>query len=281
MKLEHYLLKRRVYEFAFWPLFLLFIFVSDLGIIYYDMARRDLSIELWEPAVWEGSSLLLVLILIPVIIRFDAHFPVQYSQLRRAIIAHLGFSLVFSLAHVGGMVALRHLAYKVAGSQYQFGAFFPEFFYEYTKDFRSYAIILSIIYLYRFILLRLQGEASLPTESELSDDSPSCPERLLVKKFGKEFLVKVSEIERIEAAGNYVNLYVNGRVYPLRDTMNKIEAKLAPAGFARTHRSHIVSLDHINEIQTEESGDGKILLKGDLVEIPLSRSYKPGLKALL
>jgi DNA-binding LytR/AlgR family response regulator len=280
VNLEHYLNTRRYYEIAFWPIFLAIIFVSDLAVIYFDIARRNLSIELWEPAVWEASSLLMVLVLIPVILRFDSLFPIRYSQIRRAIIAHIGFSLVFSLAHVGGMVALRHLAYAMAGSDYSFGEFLPEFLYEYTKDFRSYAIILCIIYLYRFILLRLQGEASLPSESDEPMEEPACPERLLVKKFGKEFLVKVREIERIEAAGNYVNLHVNGRVYPLRDTMNNIESKLAPAGLVRVHRSHIVSLDHIAEITTEDSGDGKILLKSELIELPLSRTYRGSLKTI-
>lgn len=68
------------------------------------------------------------------------------------------------------------------------------------------------------------------------------PERFLVRKLGRDFLVATADIEWIQASGNYVNLHVRGHDYPLRSTMAAIEAKLDPAVFVRIHRSYLVNL---------------------------------------
>ena len=78
--------------------------------------------------------------------------------------------------------------------------------------------------------MRLQGEARLLAEP---DEGPPVepvdrPERFLVRKLGKEFLINASEIEWLQASGNYVNLRVRGRDYPLRSTMAAIEERLDP-----------------------------------------------------
>ena len=86
-------------------------------------------------------------------------------KLARNALAHAVFTLPFSLAHIVGMVALRKLAYAQAGGSYAFGNWPTELVYEYLKDFRSYATLLAIVYLYRFILRRLQGEAEFLSDS--------------------------------------------------------------------------------------------------------------------
>ena len=73
---------------------------------------------------------------------------------------------------------------------------------------------------------RLQGEASLLAAPD--DDAPPLepverPERFLVRKLGREFLVAAADIEWLQASGNYVNLRVRGRDYPLRSTIAAIE----------------------------------------------------------
>jgi DNA-binding LytR/AlgR family response regulator len=139
-----------------------------------------------------------------------------------------------------------------------------------------------LIYLYRFILLRLQGEASLldsPDEGEPAEPVER-PERLLVKKFGKEFLVNVRDIEWAEASGNYVNLHVANRIYPLRDTMNNLYQRLDPDKFARVHRSYIVNVDCVSEIEPLDTGDARIHLH-NRAQVPVSRRYRDALRDCL
>ena len=141
-------------------------------------------------------------------------------------------------------------------------------------------MILALIHLYRFILRRIQGEAELMDEGEALDEPAVTSERFLVKKLGREFLVRTNDIDWIEACGNYVNLHVGRRVYPLRDTMTRIDGRLADQGFQRVHRSAIVNLERIVELSQTESGDGEARLTSEVV-VPVSRSYRKALRARL
>jgi DNA-binding LytR/AlgR family response regulator len=185
----------------------------------------------------------------------------------------------FSLIHVVAMVGIRKLVYAAAGSEYEYGHWPREFLYEYLKDVRTYAFLLGIVYLYRFILLRLQGEARLLTAPEAGPavETVERPERFLVRKVGAEFLVPARDIEWLEAAENYVNLHVRGRVYPLRSTMTAIQDRLDPQRFIRVHRSYIVNLDFLVQIEPTDAGDAQLILK-DGARVPCSRRYRQSLK---
>src|SRR3546814_5065488 len=103
------------------------------------------------------------------------------------------------------MVALREVAYASMGGDYDFGGWAEPWGYEYLKDVRTYVSFIAVVYLYRFVLRRWQGEAGFISEGR--EDIPAEPlaDRFLVKKLGREFLVKVDQIDWIEASGNYVN----------------------------------------------------------------------------
>ena len=185
----------------------------------------------------------------------------------------------FSLLHVGGMIGLRKLAYALAGWHYRFGTWWPNFGYEYLKDLRTYFIIIALTSLSHLWLLRMQGEARLlaaPDEGEPVEPLER-PGRFLVRKLGKEFLLAAHEVEWLQAAGNYVNLHVRGRDYPLRATMTGIEGRLDPARFVRVHRSYFVNLDYLAEIEPLEAGDARLHLR-DGTRIPCSRRYRVALR---
>jgi len=131
------------------------------------------------------------------------------------------------------------------------------------------------------LLVRLQGEARLldaPDEGEGPALEPiDRPERFLVRKLGKEFLVAANDIEVLQASGNYVNLRVRGREYPLRATMAGIEPRMDPARFVRVHRSYMVNLDCLAEIEPLETGDARLVMR-DGTKVPCSRRYRSVLK---
>jgi DNA-binding LytR/AlgR family response regulator len=172
------------------------------------------------------------------------------------------------------------LAYGWMGENYDFGHWPREYAYEYLKDWRSYAIILLTVASYRMLLLRLQGEARLldaPDDDATPVEPVERPDRFLVRKLGKEFLVAANDIEFLQASGNYVNLHVRGRDYPLRTTMAAIEPRLDPSRFTRVHRSWMVNLDQIAEIEPLDTGDARIRLI-DGTQVPCSRKYRASLK---
>jgi len=277
--LHRYLPWRRWFEVGFWVFHFLFAAVVNSVIVNLDVSRARLGFAVWEPVVWEWSSNLVLLLLVPAVIAFERRFPIHFGTLRRSLPWHIPAAAVFSVAHVVAMVGLRELAYTAMGGEYNFGPWPRELGYEFLKDSQTYAGILLTVGLYRLLLLRLQGEARLldvPDEG-LPLEPVDRPERFLVRKLGKEFLVAASDIEWLQASGNYVNLRVRGHDYPLRITMAAIEPRLDPARFIRVHRSYMVNLDQVAEIQPQESGDARLVMR-DGSPVPCSRRYRSALR---
>jgi hypothetical protein len=277
--LDRFLRHRRLWEVSLWSTWWMLTVVANSIVVNMDLRRQHLQFDWREPVIWEGSSCLVLLALIPALIAYERRFRFQASTWRRVLPWHVLGTVVFSVTHVLAMVGLRKIAYAAMGRHYDFGYWPRELFYEYLKDARTYAAILLIVYFYRLLLLRLQGEARLLTapDSGPAVDPIDRPERFLVRKLGAEFLVPAREIEWLEAAENYVNLHVRGRVYPLRSTMTAIQDRLDPQRFVRVHRSHIVNLDFLTQIEPLDSGDARLQLK-DGTKIPCSRRYRSQLR---
>jgi hypothetical protein len=278
-RLERYLPVRRWYEAGFLLVFVAVNATVDSIVSTIDIQRYHLPFQYWEPYVWAYSSYLLILSLIPLVVMFVNRLPLTWHNSLRRLPWYLFASLVYCLVHVNGMFALRSLTYATVGKHYDFGEWLVAMSYEYMKDIRSFGAMVIIITTYRFVLLRLQGEVKLLDEPDVgpSVDSVERPQRLLVRKLGKEFLVSVNDIERLEAQGNYVNLHVRGRAYPLRSTMAAIESKLDPNRFVRVHRSHMIQIDYLSEIETLDTGDARLKLH-DGTLVPCSRNYRAALR---
>ena len=134
---------------------------------------------------------------------------------------HVLASMAYCTVHVAGMQALRHAGYATVGQSSQPADWWAQWGYEYLKDVRSYTLTVSALVGYRFVLLRLQGEARVldaPEPPALPDPppSPSQPagpprpqgppgdttappvpprsERFLVRKLRSEFLIAASDI---------------------------------------------------------------------------------------
>ena len=241
-----------------------------------DRARMDMPISAWEPFVWEYSSALSFLLLMPLIVWTARKIPLAWHW--RPVLLHLLLTVPYSLLHVLLMVGMRKLAYISVGDVYDFGSWSRELVYEYQKDIVAYISIMMIGQSYEFIIRRLKGEASLVSEE--ADIERYQPERVLVKKLGREFVVRLEHVDRVEAAGNYVNLHIGKRLFPLRDTMAGMERRLSNLGFVRIHRSHIVNLNRILDIEPMDSGDCQVSLdNGDTIKG--SRRYREALKERL
>ncbi len=270
---------RRFFEIGFWVFNYMLAASINSVINLLDIERAELDFETWQPLVWEWTSCLVGLCLVPAVIAFEKKFPLYFGVFRKHLPLHVIGSMLYCLVHVSGMVLLRKWIYHSQGSSYDFGYWPVELGYEYLKDWQTYAGILLILALYRLLLLRLQGEARMLDRAD-DETEPALlerPERFLVKKLGKEFLIAATDIEYLQASGNYVNLHLHARDYPLRSTMAAIEPRMDPSRFIRVHRSYMVNLDFIQEIEPLETGDARILMK-DGSKIPCSRKYRSALK---
>jgi two-component system LytT family response regulator len=104
-------------------------------------------------------------------------------------------------------------------------------------------------------------------------------DRIVVKRGDRILLVSVDDIDWIESAGNYVRLHVGKDSHLIRETMNAIEGKL-PEGFIRIHRTTIVRLDRIKELERIAHGDYHVILKDGTIVL-LSRHFRDKLEAVL
>jgi two-component system LytT family response regulator len=105
-------------------------------------------------------------------------------------------------------------------------------------------------------------------------------ERLVVKSSGRLFFLRVEEIDWVESSGNYVCLHVGAESHLLRETMNGIEAKLDPARFIRIHRTAIVNIDRIKELQPLFHGEYDVVLRTGTT-LTLSRGYRDRIQGLI
>jgi two-component system LytT family response regulator len=98
--------------------------------------------------------------------------------------------------------------------------------------------------------------------------------RLFVRQgTGRVRVVKPEEVDWVEAAGNYVRLHVGREVYLLRGRITALEAQLDPDRFVRIHRSTLVNIDRIQELQPWFHGDYVAVLQ-DGTQLSVSRSYR-------
>ncbi len=104
--------------------------------------------------------------------------------------------------------------------------------------------------------------------------------RLLVRSDGRIRFVPVDDIDWIEAADNYARLHVGAERHLVRETMGSLEARLDPARFARIHRSTIVNLARIRELQPTFNGEYTVFLQTGS-RLTLSRGYRETLRARL
>ncbi|GLR72624.1 hypothetical protein GCM10007852_35320 [Agaribacter marinus] len=277
--------------FYLWLILAIYLFVNSSMNAFSDWTEASRNgevppFQLWEPFSWEYTSAISNLLLLPLLYWWFRTSHTTFQSIRRWISLQLLASLLYSMAHVGLMVSLRKLIYMLTEGQYDFGDLLSEFIYEYRKDLMGFIWFMGIYYAFTFIYQRLKGEASFVQESEnaptamkVSDNSTQMksPEHLLVKKLDKEFIIKVSDIEWLESAGNYVNLHSGGRIYPLRATLSGLMKRLSEQHFSQVHRSYGVNVNCVDSLSSLPSGDGEIQLKSGKV-ISLSRRYREMLK---
>jgi two-component system LytT family response regulator len=98
-------------------------------------------------------------------------------------------------------------------------------------------------------------------------------ERVVVKESGRIFFLKAEEIDWVEAAENYVNIHAGKASHLLRETMSRLETRLDPSRFVRIHRSTIINIERLQELQPLFHGDYTVILN-DGTKLTLSRGYK-------
>jgi two-component system LytT family response regulator len=117
-----------------------------------------------------------------------------------------------------------------------------------------------------------------PGESAIEDSPMS--DRIAVRLNGRIVLVRVADIDWIEASGDYVTLHLEKKSWLVREPITVIAQRYRAQRIARIHRSTLVNLDRITELRPLSNGEFTVVLR-DGTELKMSRNFRAPLAALL
>jgi DNA-binding LytR/AlgR family response regulator len=103
--------------------------------------------------------------------------------------------------------------------------------------------------------------------------------RIAFKAKGRILFLDLTEIVAVQAEGNYVSLRRRPNPYLLRESLSSMADKLKPYGFIRIHRSVVVNISAVEEIQPLPTGEYRLRVKGGK-EYLVTRTYKNNLRDL-
>jgi DNA-binding LytR/AlgR family response regulator len=225
----------------------------------------------------DGSSVLVLLALFPVLLWLTRRWPLTLADWRSTLPAYFVTSLLWSGVHVAAMVTIRKLVYPlVYGTAYIFArddGVLWEFVYEYRKDLLTFVLQIAVIYTFRHI-------AELRQELHAARREAQRTSRVTLKCGGTTLFLDAHSIEWARAAGNYVEIRAHGKLHLARSTLSGLEAQLQASGadIVRTHRSWLVNRAEVRRVRPTGDGDQSAeLSSGELV--PVSRRYRDVLAA--
>ena len=128
--------------------------------------------------------------------------------------------------------------------------------------------------------LRALLDAAPPTEDALAVAEGERLDRIALKVRDRTRFVRAEEVDWIEADRVYARLHLGKQSFLIRFAMHELERRLDPRRFVRIHRSTIVNLDRVREVQELFRGEFELLLH-DGTRLKLSRSRKAQLEKLL
>ncbi len=265
---------------AIWAVLIVVSVITRSYVDVIDEARRGRGIGLGQTLVFEITSHLVVVALLPALYWLHRRWPLSGGL--RNLVIHAAAVVPFSIAHTAGMGALRLLWFNaIVGVPYSFPLTLDRLGYEFAKDVVSYLMLTTGVVALRYLLQRTSAAAPVVEPvGEVLPEREALPERFTVRKRGgKEVVVDVADIDWVEAAGNYAILHVGGDTFEIRSSLTKLESELDPKRFVRVHKSHVVNIARVAEVTPWVSGDWRIRLQ-DGAEVNLSRRYRQRFEAL-
>ncbi|MCJ9428100.1 LytTR family DNA-binding domain-containing protein [Kordiimonas marina] len=231
-----------------------------------DYARLGQPIAWGKPVMFETTSALAILIMLPLIIRVGEVWPPTRATWLRQVPRYILASLIFSAGHVTLMVIMRQLLYTplFGGSYDFFRGGYGAIPYEYWKDLRTFVLLTGAFFLLKDAMAgRAAKKGMAPIE---------------LRSGATRILLDPAEFLYAKAAANYAEIITLTGESLARITLKELEEKLKEGGVqaVRVHRSMLVNRAMIQTIDPLPGGDMKLALKGGHT-LRASRRYKAGL----
>src|ERR1700756_3133675 len=130
-----------------------------------------------------------------------------------------------------------------------------------------------------FPVSRVDAETLIRAVRQLEVIAKRPAPRIAVKAKGRILFLDLAEVVAVQAEGNYVSLRHHPNPYLLRESLSSMAEKLKPYGFIRIHRSVVVNISAVEEIQPLPTGEYRLRVKGGK-EYLVTRRYKHNLRDL-
>jgi len=238
------------------------------------LLERDPQIEVLDECRNGREAVKAINTLSPDLIFLDIQMPEMDGF---DVLAHVGPEHIQAIIFVTAFDQYALKAFDVHALDYLLKPFDDERFARALERAKSQIAAREINHLSKRLLALLEERE---TERKGSQRDERYLTRLMIKASSRMMLLKVDEIDFIEADGNYAKLHVGRKTHLLREKMNDLEGRLDPAKFVRIHRSIIVNLDRIKELHPHFNGDYVVVLE-DGRQLKLSRTRREHLESRL
>lgn len=219
-----------------------------------DLRDAGQRVAAWEPWVWELTSAAFWIAAAIPLVALTRRLRPPAVALGVALLGVVALSLPVCGVHVLWLAGTRALAYAALSETHHYDCSWSHLVYEWRKD------LLSVL-----VFAGLGAGLDRWFQPAAAHAPPPPAFRLEVRDGTRRHWLAPREIERIEAAGNYVELYTGDARLLHRATLNAVETQLAEHGFVRIHRSRLVRRDAVKTLATTPSGDFEATLLSEAV----------------
>src|SRR5215217_6204283 len=219
------------------------------------LLERDTQIEILDECRNGREAVKAINTLAPDLIFLDIQMPEMDGF---DVLAHVGPENIHAIIFVTAFDQYALKAFDVHALDYLLKPFDDERFAHALKRAKTQIETREIDRLSKRLLALLEERES---EGKGSRQRQNYLTRLMIKVSGRVVLLKVDDIDFIEADGNYAKLHVGRKAHLLREKMHDLEGRLDPAKFVRIHRSIIVNLERIKEMHPHFNGDYVVVLE--------------------
>jgi hypothetical protein len=251
----------RALVLGFWSL------AALAAVVQYSIERATLG---RDAALFRGDRWLLAMwsLAVPAIVWSARRWPVRGDAVRRHVLLHGTVATTFIVA-TNVIVRLPMLP---SGT----GAVARSTLLGLARFYPAALIVYGVL----LALAQRAWGASAVAASAVPETEVAPPDRVIVREWNRVHLVRPEEIEWIASDDNDVVVHAGGRTYKGRGRIRDLEAQLDPAAFVRVHRSAIVRVASIREVQPLTKGDLAVITHGGKT-LRVSRSRRAALEAVL
>lgn len=200
-------------------------------------------------------------------------FPLEPSRLATSAPAHLAAFIAMSMTHTALYLPAAHF---LTGPERPMDPLLPSLILNLRGDIFLYGAMVGAYYLYAQIV----AGRNRPAPATPPAAAPRYLTRIPLRDDGRVGFIDVADVERIEAEGDYVRIHTRKGARLLRQSLTGLEQQLDPAQFARVHRSKIIRLAAIGELQPMFHGEFVAIMASG-ARVKVSRTYGGTLRSAL